>query len=45
MNDCLKKMPKDCRELYRKFCRLKKDTKNLKNNLTEIKNDKMQLIN
>lgn len=39
MKDCLEKMPKECRELYRKFCKLKKDTKNLKENLSSIKKD------
>ena len=40
MNECVAKMPKDCRSLYLNFVKLKKETKNLKNNLTSIKNKK-----
>ena len=31
-------MPKDCRELYRKFIKLRKQTKNLKQNLNKLNN-------
>ncbi len=33
-------MPKKCRALYLNFIKLQKETKNLKNNLTHIKNKK-----
>lgn len=42
MNECVGKMPKECRELYLKFVKLKKETKNLKNNLTSLKNNKKE---
>ena len=40
MNECVAKMPKECRALYLNFMKLKKETNNLKNNLTTIKNKK-----
>lgn len=40
MNECVSKMPKECRALYLNFVKLEKETKNLKNNLTTIKNKK-----
>jgi hypothetical protein len=38
LEEHLKTMPKDCRELYRKFMNLRKQTKNLKQNLTNLNN-------
>jgi hypothetical protein len=38
LEEHLKTMPKDCRELYRKFINLRKQTKNLKQNLTNLNN-------
>jgi hypothetical protein len=36
LEESLKNMPKDCRELYKKFTNLRKQTKNLKKNLNGI---------
>ena len=40
MDECVKKMPKECRDLYKKFIILRKETNSLKNNLTDLTNNK-----
>jgi hypothetical protein len=36
LEEQLKSMPKDCRDLYKKFVNLRKQTKNMKVNLSKI---------